>query len=121
MPEALDTMTRSTAPNPNYPARCAQLWVEPHTLPKYGDVSQIRGNAPEYIKQLNNNTFGAYAIGGADCFAHSIGKAINFVEIDLFERRDGNVGSESLEVKTVAELCVTKGSGSTSARNSFWI
>lgn len=82
---------------------CDKFWVDPCTTPQYGDVSRIRGNAPEYVKQLNNNTFGAYAVGEPECFAYSIGKSTKFVEIDVLERQG------SLEARTVAEVFVTKG------------
>jgi hypothetical protein len=85
----------------------AQFYVDPYTLPKNGDVSHIRGNVPALLKQLNLNTFQAYGVGPTDCFAHTVGKAITFVEIDTAERRDG--GSGSLEVRTVAEVTVAKG------------
>jgi acyl-coenzyme A thioesterase 13 len=79
--------------------------VEPTTLPSYGDVSSIGGNAPYWVKHLSNNTFMSYGVGDDGCFAHTVGKSVRFLDVSLRgnEEREGD-----LEARTVAEVIVTK-------------
>ncbi|CAL1709468.1 unnamed protein product [Somion occarium] len=72
----------------NYESRLSSsnAWVDPHSLPKYGDASDIAGNAPDYVKQLTNNVLGAYGVGEPSCFAHDVGKKIKMVELDIHRR-----------------------------------
>ena len=78
-------------------------WVDPASLPKYGDASEISGNAPAHVKQLTNNTLGAYGIGGQDSFAYSVGRRIKLVEVNVDRR------GEKREATAVAEVVVSKG------------
>lgn len=48
----------------------AKAWVDPASLPDYGDITAIEGNAPDYVKQLNSNTYFSYGVGDEDCFGH---------------------------------------------------
>jgi acyl-coenzyme A thioesterase 13 len=75
-------------------------------LPHHGDISSIGGNAPDYVKQLNYNTFHSYGVGDEDCFAHNVGKTVKFVQVNINRKleRQGR-----LEATTVAEVVVTKG------------
>ncbi|TFK53235.1 hypothetical protein OE88DRAFT_1711899 [Heliocybe sulcata] len=82
-----------------------QVWVDPQSLPNYGDASQIGGNAPECVKQLNNNTFGAYGLGDEGCFGYAVGKDLRFVEVSIDRRQDKG---GRMEATTVAEVDVTK-------------
>ncbi|EPQ51970.1 hypothetical protein GLOTRDRAFT_108013 [Gloeophyllum trabeum ATCC 11539] len=97
-------MTSSSPPDSG-PQSLIYVWVNPESLPNYGDASSIGGNAPEFVKQLNNNTFGAYGLGDQECFAYGVGKDLKFVEVDV-ERRPDKGGR--MEATTVAELEVTK-------------
>jgi hypothetical protein len=83
------------------------LWVDSFTAPAYqsaGDTSKIRGNAPNCIKQLTLNTFGADTVQPEGSFAHSVANNIRFDEMDIMEQ-DG-IGRQ---VRTVAEIIVSKG------------
>ncbi|OBZ71977.1 Acyl-CoA desaturase [Grifola frondosa] len=81
----------------------AKVWVDPYSLPKYDDISTIAGNAPSDVKQLTCNTLGAYGIGtNQECFAHSVGKKLKIVEINI--DRDG----EKMQCSTVVEVLVSK-------------
>jgi len=82
-----------------------KVWVDPASLPDYGDASSIAGNAPDYVKQLNSNTYFSYGVGDEDSFGHRVGKAVKFVEvnIDTMEERQGR-----MEATTVAEVTVSK-------------
>lgn len=91
----------------------AKAWVDPHTLPKYGDASEIAGNAPDNVKQLTNNTLGAYGVGDPDCFAHGVGKAIVMMELNVHRR--GN----KCEATAMAELVVSKSKLRISHPNKF--
>ncbi|KAJ3554137.1 hypothetical protein NM688_g3262 [Phlebia brevispora] len=77
-------------------------WVDPASLPKYGDASEIAGNAPDHVKQLTNNTLGAYGVGNVDAFAYSVGRKIRLVEVNTDQRGD------KWEATAVAELIVSK-------------
>ena len=80
-----------------------KVWIDPASLPRYGDAALIAGNATDDVKQLTSNTLGSYGIGTPDNFAHTVGKKIALVRIDL-DRRDNR-----LEATTVSEVVVTKG------------
>lgn len=80
-------------------------WVEPASLPDYGDVSSVRGNAPALVKQLNQNTFFSYGVGSEECFGHNVGKNVKFVEVSVDQRIDRQA---RLEATTVAEVVVSK-------------
>ncbi|KAF9444299.1 hypothetical protein P691DRAFT_736695 [Macrolepiota fuliginosa MF-IS2] len=98
---------RSDIPHahPTTPSRPTKPWVDPASLPNHGDISSITGNAADYIKQLNLNTYISYGVGTEDTFGYKVGKAVKFVDIsvDCKEERKGR-----LEATTVAELIVTK-------------
>ena len=87
----------------NKPSRRA--WVEPAALPDYGDVTLIRGNAPDYVKQLMCNTFYGYGVGEGDAFGSTVGHSVIFKEISI-DRQLEKQGR--FEAVTVAELLVTK-------------
>ena len=87
----------------NKPSRRA--WVEPAALPDYGDVTLIRGNAPDYVKQLMCNTFYGYGVGEGDAFGSTVGHSVMFKEISI-DRQLEKQGR--FEAVTVAELLVTK-------------
>ena len=80
----------------------SNAWVDPHSLPKYGDASLIDGSASTEVKQLTNNTLGAYGVGDPDCFAHVVGKAIVMVKLDVHKR------DHRMEATAQAEVVVTK-------------
>ncbi|KAF8880791.1 HotDog domain-containing protein [Infundibulicybe gibba] len=83
-----------------------KAWVDPASLPDYGDISSIGGNAPDYVKQLNHNTYYSYGVGDdEDCFGHKVGKAVKFVEVSV-DRRLERQGR--MEATTVAEIVVSK-------------
>ncbi|KAF9522328.1 HotDog domain-containing protein [Crepidotus variabilis] len=83
----------------------SKAWVDPASLPNYDHNSFIAGNAPDYVKQLNYNTFMCYGVGEPDSFGYKVGKAVEFVEVNINRKRDRN---ERLEATTVAEIEVTK-------------
>ncbi|RXW15455.1 hypothetical protein EST38_g10404 [Candolleomyces aberdarensis] len=87
------------------PSRPSKPWVDPAALPNYGDTSSIEGNAPDYVKQLNYNTYIAYGVGDQDCFGHSVGKSVQFVEVNI-NRKHERKGR--LEATTIAEVKVTR-------------
>ncbi|KAH8102305.1 HotDog domain-containing protein [Cristinia sonorae] len=89
---------------PTYESRLAgaQSWVDPATLPQYGDASQISGNAPDFVKQLSSNTLGSYGVGDSDAFAHSAGRAIRITSVDIDRKGD------RWEACAVAEVTVGK-------------
>ena len=82
-----------------------KAWVEPASLPDYGDISSIGGNAPEYVKRLNHNTYMSYGVGDEDRFGYEVGTSVKFVEVNINRKleRQGR-----LEATTVAEIKVTK-------------
>lgn len=96
-PELPHTPTGSAQPGP---------WVDPASLPNYGDISGITGSAPDYVKQLNLNTYISYGVGNKDTFGYKAGKAVKFVDISI-DRKHTRKGR--LEATTVAELVVTQG------------
>jgi acyl-coenzyme A thioesterase 13 len=83
-----------------------KVWVDPASLPNHGDISDIGGNAPDYIKQLNFNTYISYGVGNEDTFGYKVGKSVRFVDMSI-HRNKGRNGR--LEATTVAEIMVTKG------------
>lgn len=83
----------------------SKAWVDPASLPDYGDVSSITGNAPDYVKQLNHNTFFSYGVGDEDCFGHKVGSSVKFVDVSIDKRQERH---GRLEATTVAEIIVSK-------------
>ena len=69
------------------------------------DLSSISGNVPNYVKQLNSNTYFSYGVGDEDCFGHRVGKAVKFVEVNVHRKKERQ---DRLESTTVAEVLVTK-------------
>ncbi|KAH0581131.1 hypothetical protein J132_04705 [Termitomyces sp. J132] len=98
-----DTHLHASRP-PNYRPP-GKAWIDPASLPHYGEVKHIRGNAPEYVKQLNSNTFFSYGVGDEDCFGHKVGKNVKFVDVNI-DRRQERQGR--MEATTIAEVQVTK-------------
>ena len=77
-------------------------WVEPASLPKYGDASEIRGNASDLVKQLTSNTLGAYGVGDVNCFAYHVGRDIKITEVNVDKR------GEKLEAEVIEEVVVSQ-------------
>ncbi|TFK31518.1 HotDog domain-containing protein [Crucibulum laeve] len=100
-----ETRSHGSLPSTSSNSGSTKAWVDPVSLPNYGDVSSIAGNAPDYVKQLNYNTFIAYGVGEEDSFGHKVGRAVKFVEVNVNRKleRQGR-----LEATTIAELEVTK-------------
>jgi|SRR6266540_3273933 len=94
----------------------AKVWVDPANLPNYHHHSSIAGNAPDYAKQLNYNTYMCYGVGEPDAFGYTVGKAVKFVEVNVNRKMDRK---ERLEATTVAEIEVTK--RTYSARSNLWL
>ncbi|KAG6872662.1 hypothetical protein C0995_007857 [Termitomyces sp. Mi166 len=82
-----------------------KAWIDPASLPNHGDVKHIRGNAPEYVKQLNSNTFFSYGVGDEDCFGYKVGKNVKFVDVNI-DRRQERQGR--MEATTVAEVQIDR-------------
>ncbi|KAK1220664.1 hypothetical protein PQX77_016620 [Marasmius sp. AFHP31] len=82
-----------------------KAWVDPTSLPDSGDISTIHGNAPDYVKQLNNNTYFSYGVGDEHCFGYQVGKDVKFVDINI-DRKLERQGR--MEATTVAEVTVNK-------------
>ncbi|KAF8800104.1 hypothetical protein BYT27DRAFT_7263253 [Phlegmacium glaucopus] len=82
-----------------------KAWVDPASLPHCHHESPIKGNAPDYVKQLNYNTFMCYGVGEEDSFGYNVGKAVKFIEVNVNRKleRQGR-----LEATTIAEIVVTK-------------
>lgn len=89
----------------NSSSQSGKVWVDPASLPDYGEISSISGNAPDYVKQLNCNTYFSYGVGDEDCFGHKVGKSVKFVEVSV-DRRLERQGR--MEATTVAEVVVTR-------------
>jgi acyl-coenzyme A thioesterase 13 len=106
-PHSTFTADTNTPDQGGHLQKTTQPWRDPSSFPKYGDASRISGNAPEFVKQLTNNAFGAYGVGDEECFGHSVGRATKFITIDIADRKDG--GRAVLEARIVAEVVVTKG------------
>jgi acyl-coenzyme A thioesterase 13 len=81
------------------------VWIDPASVPHCHHDSPIKGNAPDYVKQLNYNTYMSYGVGEEDSFGYKVGKAVRFVEVNVNKKleRQGR-----LEATTVAEVVVTK-------------
>lgn len=82
-----------------------KAWIDPASLPNQGDISSVSGNAPDYVKQLNYNTYYSYGVGGEDSFGHKVGKEVKFVDVNINRKLDRQ---ERLEATTVAEVVVNK-------------
>jgi acyl-coenzyme A thioesterase 13 len=82
-----------------------KAWVNPASLPTHPHPTFIGGNAPEYVKQLNYNTFMAYGVGEEDSFGFRVGRAVRFTEVNVNRKmeRQGR-----LEATTTAEIEVVK-------------
>lgn len=106
---SLATHSTPLAPTHSHPhsrSEPAKAWVDPTSLPDYGvDPSSISGNVPDYVKQLNSNTYFSYGVGDEDCFGHQVGKTVKFVEVNVDRRIERQ---DRLESTTVAEVVVTK-------------
>lgn len=105
---SLSTLTESIQPHDLHPSShrdSSKAWVDPASLPNHHHASFIGGNTPDYVKQLNYNTFMCYGVGEEDCFGYKVGKAVKFTEVNVNRKleRQGR-----LEATTIAELEVTK-------------
>ncbi|EKM75886.1 hypothetical protein AGABI1DRAFT_116106 [Agaricus bisporus var. burnettii JB137-S8] len=98
MPQHTQQSTKTTSAQP-------KVWVDPASLPNHGDISDIGGNADDYIKQLNINTYISYGVGSEDTFGYKVGKSVRFVDISLHRNE---VRNGKTEATTVAEIMVTK-------------
>jgi acyl-coenzyme A thioesterase 13 len=83
----------------------SKAWVDPASLPNHNHASFINGNTPDYVKQLNYNTFICYGVGEEDCFGYKVGRAVKFTEVNV-NRKMERQGRR--EATTTAELEVTK-------------
>ncbi|KAF8963498.1 HotDog domain-containing protein [Flammula alnicola] len=99
-----DVSSHESLPSSSQPEG-GKAWVDPATLPSHHHPSFIGGNTPEYVKQLNYNTFMCYGVGEEDSFGYKVGKAVRFTEVNVNRKleRQGR-----LEATTIAELEVTK-------------
>jgi len=77
------------------------------------DPSSIAGNVPDYVKQLNSNTYLSYGVGDEDCFGYRVGKTVKFVQVNVDRRMEQQ---DRLESTTVAEVLVTKRESSTALK-----
>lgn len=82
-----------------------KAWIDPSTLPNQGDITSVSGNAPDYVKQLNYNTYHSYGVGGEDSFGHKVGKEVKFVDVSI-DRKLERQGR--LEATTTADVTVNK-------------
>ncbi|KAH9474906.1 hypothetical protein JR316_0013374 [Psilocybe cubensis] len=91
--------------NPPPPPEPVKAWVDPASLPHHGHASYIGGNAPDYVKQLNYNTFMTYGVGEEGSFGFKVGKSVKFTDVNVNRKmeRQGR-----LEATTTAEIEVTK-------------
>lgn len=96
---------RSDVPHMQQSSSSHKTWVDPGSLPNHGDISTIGGNASDYVKQLNLNTYMSYGVGNEDNFGYKVGKSVRFVDISV-EHKEEKKGK--LEASTIAELIVTK-------------
>ena len=85
------------------PARKA--WVDPVSLSNCGDASRIQGNVPPRVKQLTLNTFIAYGAGDEQCFGHHVAKAVQFVDVSVYDCKEKQGRMEAI---TIAEVVVDK-------------
>jgi len=86
-------------------SRPSKTWIDPTSLPDHGDITSISGNAPDYVKQLNYNTFVSYGVGDEDSFGYKVGNAVKFVDVSIDQPLEKH---GRMEATTVAELVVTK-------------
>lgn len=105
---SLSTLAENIQPHDLHPSshtESSKAWVDPASLPNHHHVSFIGGNTPDYVKQLNYNTFMCYGVGEEDCFGYKVGKAVKFTKVNVNRKleRQGR-----LEATTIAELEVTK-------------
>ena len=98
--------SKLATPSVSPPSKAPKPWVDPHTMPDYGDISEVAGNAPDVVKRLTNNTFASYGVGDEGSFAYTVGRAVKFVEVKV-DRKEGRGGR--LEATTVCEVAVCKG------------
>ena len=98
--------SKLATPSVSLPSKAPKPWVDPHTMPDYGDISEVAGNAPDVVKRLTNNTFASYGVGDEGSFAYTVGRAVKFVEVKV-DRKEGRGGR--LEATTVCEIVVCKG------------
>ncbi|KAJ8507132.1 hypothetical protein ONZ45_g10468 [Pleurotus djamor] len=99
------------------PSKRPRPWIDPSSLPTYGSIAHIHGNATPYIKHLTQNTFFSYGVGvGAgmdeeEYFAYKVGVEVRLVEVSVFGGGVGvgGGGEERTEARTVAEVVVGKG------------
>ncbi|KAJ4490080.1 HotDog domain-containing protein [Lentinula aciculospora] len=96
--------SHSHIPSSN-PSSSRKVWIDPASLPNQGDISSVSGNAPDYVKQLNYNTYHSYGVGGEDSFGYKVGKEVKFVDVNINRKLDRQ---EKLEATTVAEVVVNK-------------
>ncbi|KAF9078671.1 HotDog domain-containing protein [Rhodocollybia butyracea] len=95
-----------TPRSPSSPASgSSKVWIDPASLPNHGDISSVSGNAPDYVKQLNYNTYYSYGVGAEDSFGHKVGKEVKFVDVSI-DRKLERQGR--LESTTTAEVTVNK-------------
>ncbi|KIY50667.1 hypothetical protein FISHEDRAFT_38928 [Fistulina hepatica ATCC 64428] len=81
-------------------------WIDPASLPEHTCyLSQMKGNAPDYVKQLNYNTYCSYGVGDKDSFGYAVGQSVKFTDVDIDRKREKH---GRLEATTVAEVLVTK-------------
>ncbi|ETW77036.1 hypothetical protein HETIRDRAFT_326442 [Heterobasidion irregulare TC 32-1] len=97
--------SKLATPSVSPPSKAPKPWVDPHTMPDYGDISEVAGNAPDVVKRLTNNTFASYGVGDEGSFAYTVGRAVKFVEVKV-DRKEGRGGR--LEATTVCEVVVGK-------------
>jgi len=105
---SLSKLTENIQPHELHPSsdrESSKAWVDPASFPNHPHVSFIGGNTPDYVKQLNYNTFMCYGVGEEDCFGYKVGKSVRFTEVNVNRKleRQGR-----LEATTIAELDVTK-------------
>ncbi|KAK7449309.1 hypothetical protein VKT23_013452 [Stygiomarasmius scandens] len=96
--------TSSNRPRPSSSSD-RKAWVDPASLPDQGDISSVSGNAPEYVKQLNYNTYFSYGVGAEDSFGYQVGREVKFVDVSI-DRKLERQGR--LEATTIAEVTVNK-------------
>lgn len=58
-------------------------WVDPRSLPNYGSVADIAGNASDEIKQLTSNVLWSYGVGQEDGFAYDVCRHIKLLKINI--------------------------------------
>ena len=103
--QVLASQLQKAATPPDRNSEHQKAWVDPASLPSHGDISTIAGNAPDYVKQLNNNTYMSYGVGAEECFGYKVGKSVKFVKVTVERnmQRQGRLSST-----TVAEVDVSK-------------